>query len=291
MTIYSMTAFSRQSDYKGNCQWTWEIRSVNHRYLDLQFKLPEVCRHFEAPLRAKLKSQLKRGKIDITLQLQQDAFEDVLSINETAALSLINAIEKMQRMCQPRVDIRPVCATELLAWPGILNKDTNQASLPEAAILQSFDAAMLSLIEQRAREGEALANTLHERLPEMRRIAESLRAHVPAMIDNQRTRLLQRIKDLEQNAQTDRIEQELAIYAQRIDIDEEIDRLTTHLQEVENILTKGGHVGRRLDFLMQELNREANTVGSKSAQVMTGQAAIDLKVLIEQMREQVQNME
>lgn len=291
MTIYSMTAFSRQGDYHDNCQWTWEIRSVNHRYLDLQFKLPEACRHFEIPLRNKLKAKLKRGKVDVALQLQHEAGENALVINEKAAHALINAVEKMQQLCHARVETQALSTTDLLAWPGILSNNAQQNILPEAQMLTSFDAALDTLLAHRAREGQALAATLHERLPEIQKISESLREHAPAMIENQRNRLLQRIKDLEQNGQSERIEQELAIYAQRIDIDEEIDRLQTHIQEVENILSKGGHVGRRLDFLMQELNREANTVGSKSAQVVTGQAAIDLKVLIEQMREQVQNME
>lgn len=291
MTIYSMTAFSRQGDYHANYQWTWEVRSVNHRYLDLQFKLPESCRHFEIPLRNKLKAKLKRGKVDVTLQLKQESGQNALVINEAAAHALINAVEQMQQLCQSRIQTQALSTTDLLAWPGILSNNSDQNALPETQMLDSFDTALATLLAQRAREGEALASTLHERLPEVRKISDALRKHAPAVIENQRNRLLQRINDLQQNGQHERIEQELAIYAQRIDIDEEIDRLQTHITAVESILEKGGHVGRRLDFLMQELNREANTIGSKSAQVATGQAAIDLKVLIEQMREQVQNIE
>lgn len=291
MTIYSMTAFSRQGDYQANYQWTWEVRSVNHRYLDLQFKLPESCRHLEIPLRNKLKAKLKRGKVDVTLQLKLESGQNALVINEAAAHALISAVEQMQQLCQSRIQTQALSTADLLAWPGILSNNSDQNALPEAQMLDSFDTALTTLLAQRAREGEALASTLHERLPEVRKISDALRKHAPAIIENQRNRLLQRINDLQQNGQHERIEQELAIYAQRIDIDEEIDRLQTHITAVEGILEKGGHVGRRLDFLMQELNREANTIGSKSAQVATGQAAIDLKVLIEQMREQVQNLE
>lgn len=291
MAIYSMTAFSRQSDHEPNYQWSWELRSVNHRYLEIQFKLPEMCRPLEAALRSAVKAKLKRGKVDITLQLQQEKVQSTLVINTSAAQALITAIEELQQLCGDRLTPRTPSTTEMLAWPGILSPDTQQAALPEQAFLSSFDKALDALLQQREREGAALAKALQDRLPDIRRITTELRQHVPAMITHQRDRLLQRIQEFEQHAQKDRIEQELAIYAQRLDIDEEIDRLAAHLTEIDNILAKGGPVGRRLDFLMQELNREANTIGSKSGQIATGQAAIDLKVLIEQMREQIQNIE
>ena len=292
MTIYSMTAFSRQGDHHASGHWSWEIRSVNHRYLELQFKLPEQFRHLEMPLRSKLKQTLKRGKIDIILQVKMDTQDNTWVINETAVRSLIAAMNQVQQLCQTQLELQAPRATELLAWPGVLsNEAATETPLPDDALLASFDSALDHLRAERQREGQALVKTLEERLPEVRKIAEALRTHAPAMIENQRQRLRLRIQELESNAQPDRIEQELAIYAQRIDIDEEIDRLLTHTQEAENILATGGHVGRRLDFLMQELNREANTVGSKSAQIDTGQSAIELKVLIEQMREQVQNIE
>lgn len=287
--VHSMTAFSRK---EASYDWgsiAWEIRSVNHRYLDAAFRLPDLMRTNEALWREKIRKALTRGKVDCILQLQFTAAQnqrvelDQGMIDQYLyAVSLIN-----ERTGNPA----PVSGLELLFKPGVMvQRQLDHEMLGEIS-QQLFDEALQEHIAHRQREGAALAAVIQERLDKIAIIVQQLRPMIPALVQQQKEKLLARLADLKAQLDESRIEQEVALLAQRIDVDEELDRLTTHLQEVRRALKEGGSIGRRLDFLMQELNREANTLSSKSVASDTTLLAVDIKVLIEQMREQLQNIE
>ena len=284
-----MTAFSRSS---GEYTWgslVWELRSVNHRYLDVVIKLPEELRSIENGIRKRLNNGIKRGKVECNLRFKVTENQQVsLNVNEKYVDEILQASHIISKKMHQSSDTDVL---ELLKWPGVLDQkeiDLNPV-IDSANIL--FDEAMESLVESREAEGGRLQVMIEERCEAMRLIVNSQRQRRPQILEQTRNKLLKKIKELEVDYDKDRFEQELVYIAQKMDVDEELDRLESHFVEVEDILKRKEPVGRRLDFIMQEFNREANTLGAKSTDIETTQAAVELKVLIEQMREQVQNIE
>ncbi len=287
--IKSMTAFARQSIEKEWGNGAWEIRSVNSRYLETNFRLPESLRYLEFKLREKLRKKLNRGKLDCTLKIEigQETGDD-LSINAELAESLIKSHQSLQQISGVE---QPLDLTRILNWPGIIKKSEIDSELMEKELLEGLDQAIEQLITMRGREGESISEMIQQRLDGIGQQVKYVREEMPAIAKWQREKILGRFEEIKLEFEETRIEQEMVMVAQKIDVDEELDRLDAHIAEVERLVKKGGVVGRRLDFLMQELNREANTLGSKSISAKTTAASVELKVLIEQMREQIQNIE
>mgnify|MGYP005992479303 FL=1 len=285
---FSMTAFARFDSNTELASYSWEIRSVNSRYLELHFRLPESLKAIEGPLRDRLRKQLSRGKVEVTLKFDPQAKQQALSINEELVAQVSAAADAVHGIIGPG---NALDSLEILKWPGVLESpklDLNQAN--EEALV-SFEEALSQLIAMREREGSALQNIIETRLHGIDTQVASVRNILPEILKAQRERLRQKVSELTEKFDNERLEQEMAILLQKNDVDEELDRLDAHLIEVKNILKSGGPIGRRLDFMMQELNREANTLSSKSISHLTTQISVELKVLIEQMREQVQNIE
>ena len=281
--IRSMTAFSRH-EYGAA---VWEIRSVNHRYLDVSFRMPEKLRHLETDLKSQFKDKVQRGKIECSLKVNTGELKTRVSINQDLVQDLDQAMSQVAAITgmEDRGDI-----LSLLRWPDVLTiEESGDELITEAQ--QSFTLAVDQLVEMREREGKELASLLDSRLVDIETTVEKLREETPAIIAHQHEKLLKRLDDIDVEVEQGRVEQELVILAQKLDVAEELDRLVTHVLEVRRNLEADEPVGRRLDFLMQELNREANTLSSKSTSSGTTQNAVELKVLIEQMREQIQNIE
>jgi uncharacterized protein (TIGR00255 family) len=286
--IHSMTAFSRADAPFAGGRVQWELKSVNHRFLEAQFRVPDAVREVEFTLRERLRSRLRRGKVDCTLRIDADSSAPVLELNRPVLLQLLAAIEQIKRDAPEANHPNPL---ELLRWPGVLGERTPDPEALRQAAAEAFDRALDALIAHRRREGATLTTVVAEKLTEIEAIVADVRRLAASLTSEQYARLRQRIEELGVNAEPGRLEQEIALVAQRADITEELDRLCVHVQECRAMLERPGPHGRSLDFLMQELNREANTLGAKSVLAQTAQRAIDLKVTIEQIREQVQNIE
>lgn len=288
--IRSMTAFARQQSTTPSGDLTLELRAVNHRYLEINPRLPDELRIFEPKIRAALGRRLDRGKIDCSMRYAAPkSTNGELVINEEMVKQLAQATHTIEGVLY---DSTPISSLELLKWPGVITT----TPVDEAQVIENgskiLDDAITELIEMRESEGAKLAEIILQRCEAIQMVIEAVKARLPEVLDNSRKRLEQRLADLTQpDADSSRLEQEMVILTQRLDVDEELDRLETHLSEVRKTIKQSKPVGRRLDFLMQELNREANTLGSKSADIETTQASVELKVLIEQMREQIQNIE
>ncbi len=287
--IHSMTAFARESGTTERGVLTVELRSVNHRYLDCSFKLPDFLRPLEPLLREAAGKVLARGKLDCLIRLQAHAAaEGELRVNEAQLDALLDAA---QLVAEKLPDIRPPTALEVLQFPGICHADESSDEAVQKSAAELFRRAVEALVENRRREGEKLAAMILDRLSQVEQEVQATRELLPGLKQQQRERILARIGELGVDIERDRLEQELVYLAQKADVDEELDRLEAHIGEVRRTLEKGGPCGRRLDFLMQEFNREANTLSSKSNAGSTTRNAVELKVLIEQMREQIQNIE
>ena len=287
--LHSMTSFARVEREGHWGRIVLELRSVNHRYLDLSFKLPEDCRRFEQEMRTKIQDRLNRGKVDCLLKVAPPEHEDgSLTLNETLVDELITLAVRVDRHLAEPSQVR---ALDLLRWPGVVVSSEVDAAELKPALMAALSECLDELVAVRRNEGARLANLITDRSARARALTRTLSQDVPAIVRILLDRFQAKIADLGVEAEPGRLEQECALLAQRLDVAEEIDRLLAHLDEVEQVVARGGPCGRRLDFLMQELNREANTLGSKSAHLETTSAAVDLKVLIEQMREQVQNVE
>lgn len=286
--IHSMTAFARCDAHHGNTTLIWEVKSVNQRYLDLHFRLPEGFKFLDNAVREQCRQHLNRGKLELTLRYQQDESEQSLSLNQELVSQLQNILAQL---ADSLPHAAPANLADILKHPGVLQQQELDFSSLQAPVLALLQQALTELNAARAREGAAMAAAIRERLTGITTQIAIIEAALPDIQAAQQQRLRERVADAVANIDSDRIEQELVLLANRMDVAEEIDRLKTHQQEAERILTKGGAVGRRLDFLMQEFNREANTLASKSIDATTTAAAVELKVLIEQMREQVQNIE
>ncbi|MDG1025674.1 MAG: YicC family protein [Gammaproteobacteria bacterium] len=288
MTL-SMTAFSRQQQEQEWGSLTWEIRSVNHRYLEANVRLPESFRALENAVREAVRKRLTRGKVECQLRFQSEA-------SVSTELHLNRPL--IQQLVQANVEIEQITGTssslsnmEVLRWPGVIEEqDFDRTSIEEHA-LTLFTAALDDLVATREREGAELQGFITQRIDSIREIVVSVREKMPEILAKQKKALLGRLHDLQAELEPTRLEQEVSLLAQKADVEEELDRLDSHLNEVARVLNAKGQKGRRLDFLMQELNREANTLSSKSIVVETTLSAVELKVLIEQMREQIQNIE
>ena len=290
--IRSMTAFASA---EADTPWgalAFELRSVNHRYLELNPRLPEELRAVEPMLRERVAAKLTRGKVDVNLRYRPlDPAAGEMRIDEAA----LDRLERTAAFMASRFPGMTVEFTELLAWPGVIErKELDQEGLRQAA-LDLLDRALDDMLSTRQREGERLGAFLRERLDAVARIVADVRGWLPEIRAALRTRLETKLAEIKpadgSRLEPGRLEQELVLNLSRIDVDEELDRLTAHIAEARRVLALPDAVGRRLDFLMQEFNREANTLGSKSVDQRTTKAAVELKVLIEQMREQVQNIE
>ncbi len=286
--VHSMTAFARHEQATAHGTLSWELRSVNHRYLEPHLRLPEAFRDLEGAVREALRQGLSRGKVECTLRFAEETAGKPLQVDSERARQLINAAEQVAALIQQPAPLNPL---EVLAWPGVLVADSADPQALNAAALKLFDQALSELKAGRAREGAELAKLLNDRLDSILDEVAALRELVPQMLAGQRTKIETRFAEMQAELDPQRLEQELVLLAQKSDVAEELDRLSTHVSEVRRVLKTGGAAGRRLDFLMQELNREANTLGSKAFDPRSTQAAVNLKVLIEQMREQVQNIE
>lgn len=287
MTVHSMTAFARES-LSEPAALTIELRSVNQRYLDCHFKLPDTLRSLEPQLREAIAGSLKRGKIDCQIRLLGDAGTQGLSLDPQRLDQLAALVAQVDAALPglPRPDPLTV-----LGFPGICDGRSLDEDSLQRATLEAFRRALATLVESRAREGAQLAGFLDQRLDALSAIVTAVRRELPQLRERQQERLRRRLEELGVELDQARLEQELVYLAQKSDVDEELDRLEAHISEARRILERGGPCGRRLDFLMQEFNREANTLSSKATASSTTQNAVELKVLIEQMREQVQNVE
>ena len=284
----SMTAFARQESQQSWGTLTWEVRSVNHRFLEPHLRIPEQFRELEGILRETLRKRISRGKVECTLRFVPEAQAQTLQVNEAFARQLIAATEQMEQLMPASQTLNPL---ELLRWPGVLQDVQIDMDAVRQAAQTLFDKAIDDLTVGREREGKELAALIEQRLDTISEVVADVRSKLPQILQNQRESLRGKIADLSVELDPQRLEQEVVLLAQKADVDEEMDRLNTHVQEVRRVLKQKEPVGRRLDFLMQELNREANTLSSKSIVTDTTKSAVELKVLIEQMREQIQNIE
>jgi uncharacterized protein (TIGR00255 family) len=284
--IFSMTAYASAEATGPAGTLVCELRSVNHRYLEISPRLPEELRAFEALLRERIEGALSRGKVDVTVR-RVGARSDALEVDET----LLTRLAELNVNLASRFPALRVELTELLRFPGVLQSSAVDPQVQKAALRDVVDRALAALADMRSREGEKLADVLRDKLDSIEHVVADVRDWVPQIRAALRARLEARLAELKQGADPDRLEQELLLQVTRADVEEELDRLTAHIGETRRVLSLQEPVGRRLDFLMQEFNREANTLGSKSVDTRSTNAAIELKVLIEQMREQVQNIE
>lgn len=287
--IRSMTAFSHQENTSENGSLSWEIRTVNHRYLDISIRLPEEFRSQENAFRSQIQKRLKRGKLEASLRYTNSTNTDnAVVVNEPLARALIVACRQIESITD---NPDPLKAVDILRWPGVTQDTPPDLDKLNEHAQSLLLAALDDLIATRKREGQRLSEFLFQRCDQIAEIIVKVRKQRPKVVAAIKDKINARIEELDITPDNNRLEQELVMLTQRLDVDEELDRLMAHLDEINEVLERDEPIGRRLDFLMQELNREANTLASKSNDADTTQSAVDLKVLIEQMREQVQNIE
>lgn len=287
--ISSMTAFGRTEEdgLGGHC--VWEIRTVNHRYLEISLRLPEELRMLEARFRECISAHISRGKVDATLRYEAPYSEtNALPVNAELVRALLDAAASIAAMTPHAA---PLNTMDVLRWPGVISRTIPDPEMVGAALVQHLEKTLAVIVETRRREGEKLRSILLERMAAALQIVQAINKRIPEIIAGLREKLLTKAQELKVELDPERLEQEILLLTQRYDVSEEMDRLETHISEVRRVLDQKEPVGRRLDFLMQELNREANTLGSKAAHYDSTRASVDLKVLIEQMREQIQNIE
>ncbi|MDO4697101.1 MAG: YicC/YloC family endoribonuclease [Pasteurellaceae bacterium] len=286
--IYSMTAFAHLELKKEWGNAVWEIRSVNQRFLETYFRLPESVRHLEMNLRERLRAALTRGKVECSLRLDFNANQNNgLALNQDYAKQVIASLQWLKQTANEG----EINLVDVLRFPGVV--DTQQQDLDQISqdLLEGFEQILAEFIAMRGREGANLQHLIQQRLDAIAAEASKVQAQMPDVLQWQKDRLQQRFDELNLQLDPQRLEQEMVLLAQKVDVAEELDRLQLHVKETTSILKKGGAVGRKLDFMMQELNREANTLASKSINAEITNSAVELKVLIEQMREQIQNLE
>jgi uncharacterized protein (TIGR00255 family) len=286
--IYSMTAFARRELKADWGTAVWEVRSVNQRFLETYFRLPEQFKSMEPVLRERFRKQLQRGKVECSLRfIANDASVGNLNLNESLAKQVMKAADWVQSHGQS-TGVNPL---DVLRWPGVISAAENDMDSIQAEVLAEFDLTLTDFIASRGTEGSNLKAMIEQRLDGISGEVEKVTAHMPDVIKWQREKIQARFEDAKIELDPARVEQEMVMLAQKVDVAEELDRLLSHISETQKILKKGGAVGRRLDFMMQEFNRESNTLGSKSINTDITQSAVELKVLIEQMREQIANIE
>lgn len=287
--IHSMTGFARREERGAWGRLVWELRSVNHRYLEVGLRLPEELRALEGGVRERIAASLSRGKVDAVLRWdRQDAADVLLAVNEPLIRQLRDVHGRIGRLLGVDRELSPL---DLMRWPGVIREGEQDPGPLHAAALQLLDATLNDLRETRCAEGERIATLIAERAAAVGGLVLAVRERIPEVKARLRARLDARLAEITAQPDSDRLEQELVYQAQRMDVDEELGRLESHVTELGNVFRRAEPVGRRLDFLMQEFNREANTLGSKSQDTETTKASVELKVLIEQMREQIQNIE
>lgn len=286
--IQSMTAFARLEAQLEVGEVVWELRSVNHRYLELHFKLPEAFRKYEPQWRDLIKSHLKRGKVECCLVYKPSPVAgSQLCLNEPLALQLLDLNNKLNALAKTDYSLKPM---DIMRWPDCVSLKQQEISLEEP-LTQALDKALSQLVETRAREGKATAEIMSEKLAALKVLQAKAQDLGPVITAAFKEKIQAKLATLKTELDANRLEQELVLFMQKVDVAEELDRLLVHVQEVTRTLSEGGPVGRRLDFMMQELNREANTLASKSPDPGLTQIAVDIKVCIEQIREQIQNLE
>ena len=284
----SMTAFARNTIEFSWGSVTCELRSVNHRFLETSFRMPETMREIEMSLREIARKALTRGKVDCSMQVNFNNSDASVAADMALVRRTVDIAEKVAAELQNPAPVSPL---DIMRMPGILkDQEIDTQDLHQAA-KQTFKATVEQLLEGRQREGDKLADMIELRLSGIETQIALVRGELPGILEYQRQRLQEKLRDLKTQLDEDRLEQEMVIIANRADVDEELDRLEAHISEIRLALQTADSIGRRLDFLMQELNREANTLGSKSISTVTTQVSVELKVLIEQMREQIQNIE
>ena len=285
--IRSMTAYAGGERVTRWGTLGCELRSVNHRFLEVGVRLPEELRALEPQLRERIASRVSRGKLDLVMRLRAPEAAASLAVNEV----LVDQLGELAQRLQARFPAMQVGFTDLLQYPGVLQAEATDSAALQAEALALLDEVVTGFVQAREREGDKLATAISERVDAVERIAADVRELIPVIREGQRAKLAARLADLPHPVDPGRAEQELVMWLQKLDVDEELDRLGSHIAEIRRILRQREPVGRRLDFLLQEFNREANTLGSKSVDARTSNAAVELKVLIDQIREQVQNLE
>lgn len=284
-----MTAFARTQSQGDWGSAICEIRSVNHRYLEIRVHLPDILFELEQPMHDYIRKHVKRGKVECYVRFQPGVEIDTpLQINHSLVKRLLVAQQEITSLLSAAT---PLNAMEVLQWPGVIQPGDSQMKGVEKEIMSLLSSAVQDLLATRSREGEELRNLFLQRLDSIKSELAKARTKIPIVLQYQRERLIKYFKDAQVELDKQRLEQEMVMFAQKIDVTEEIERIDTHVTEVKRVLKQGGAIGRRLDFLMQELNREANTLGSKSVDVEITHASLEMKVLIEQLREQMQNIE
>ncbi|MFN7097905.1 MAG: YicC/YloC family endoribonuclease [Gammaproteobacteria bacterium] len=287
--INSMTGFARRDCHHETGHYSWELRTVNHRFLELGFRLPENFRELETELRELAKASLARGKFDAVLHFSPSESTHPEITLHRGLLKQLMVVHSEVTALLPNT--APIDSISVMRWPGVLAIGDVDLKVIKPYILQMFSETLTALTEERKREGYSIQDIINQRLNIMQDYVKQLETRIPQCIQQQRSKLLTRIKQLDVEMDMERIEQEVVLLAQRADVAEEIDRLATHIVEMQMTLSQGGVVGRRLDFLLQEMLREANTLGSKSTDMQMTHITVELKVLIEQIREQIQNIE
>ena len=283
----SMTAFGRLEQSSDWGSASWEIRSVNHRYLEMSLRLPEELRVLEPAVRERISARIKRGKVDCTLRFDQG--EEVISalpINQKLAQTVINAAAAL-----PITKPAPLNPLDVLRWPGVIEKQGPDSDRISGPLLALLEQTLTLLVEAREREGSKIRDMILERCEAATAQVRKMRDRLPEIMASVRERYLSRAQEAQLELDKERLEQEMLLLAQKMDVAEELDRMDAHIEEIRRVLAQNEPKGRRLDFLMQEMNREANTLGSKAIHIDTSNASVELKVLIEQMREQIQNIE
>jgi len=284
-----MTAFARAQSQGAWGTAVCEIKSVNHRYLEIRVHLPDTLYELEQAMHELLCQHVKRGKVECYFRFQGiDSSNQPLQVNALLAKRVLEANQEIMKLSSVSGAINPM---DILQWPGVIQSSEARLEGVHREVMKLLEAAVKDLLEARLREGEELKNIFLQRLDSIKLELGRAKDRIPMILQHQRERILKYFSDTQIEMDKQRLEQEMVMFTQKIDVTEEIERLETHVNEVRRVLKQGGLIGRRLDFLMQELNREANTLGSKSVDVDTTRASLEMKVLIEQMREQVQNVE
>jgi uncharacterized protein (TIGR00255 family) len=286
--IYSMTGYAVASRELESGVLNVELKSVNHRYLDVQFRMPDELRSIEPSLREVFAARLNRGKVECRISYAPTPARKRFELDADLLAQLVELNDRVHRALPAAPGLT---AADVLRWPGVVAADTLDVETLRTVCRELLEAVFDEFTVSRAREGEKLKALLLERAAAIEKQIDDVAPRMPQIIAAFEEKLTTRLKEALANAEDDRIRQEIALYANKIDVDEELTRLTTHIAELRRILDTGGAVGKRLDFLMQELNREANTLGSKAADIAITQVSMNLKLLIEQMREQIQNIE
>ena len=287
--ILSMTGYANSSADIAAGSLSLELRAVNHRYLDIQLRMPEELRCFETSLRELITAQLQRGKVECRINYAARGAQGGGAILNRDLLQQLSVWNSEVQATLP--DARTMSVAEVLNWQGVLETPSASADELRDTLLALLQTTLQEFSASRAREGEKLKDFLLQRLEKIEALRIAVMPHVPAAIAAYELKLTNRLRDAMLGSEDERIRQEITLFASKIDVDEELSRLASHLDEMRRILSKGGAVGKRLDFLMQELNREANTLGSKSVDAEVSRSAMEMKILIEQMREQIQNLE